>query len=41
MMVGAIAQTKVEVAVQVVERWVMARLRHHRFASVQSVDGKR
>jgi hypothetical protein len=29
---------KVEVAVQVVERWIMARLRHHRFASVQSVD---
>jgi transposase len=29
---------KVEVAVQVVERWIMARLRHYRFASVQSVD---
>jgi hypothetical protein len=29
---------KVEVAVQVVERWIMARLRHHRFASVHSVN---
>ncbi|MGF6653013.1 transposase [Paraburkholderia youngii] len=29
---------KVEVAVQVVERWIMARLRHHRFDSVHSVN---
>jgi transposase len=29
---------KVEVAVQVVERWIMARLRHRQFESVQSVD---
>jgi transposase len=29
---------KAESAVQVVERWIMARLRHHRFASVQEVN---
>lgn len=29
---------KVEVAVQVVEGWIMARLRHHRFESVHSVN---
>ena len=29
---------KVEVAVQVVERWIMARLRHHRFESIHSVN---
>lgn len=31
-------KAKVESAVQVVERWIMARLRHHEFGSVQSVD---
>jgi transposase len=29
---------KVEVAVQIVERWVLARLRHQRFASVHAAD---
>jgi transposase len=29
---------EVEVAVQVVERWIMARLRHHRFDSIHSVN---
>lgn len=29
---------KAESAVQVVERWIMARLRHHRFESVQEVN---
>jgi transposase len=30
---------KVEVAVQLVERWILARLRHHRFATLGEVDG--
>jgi hypothetical protein len=34
----SVSPAMVESAVQVVERWIMARLRHHRFASVQSVD---
>lgn len=29
---------KVEVAVQIVERWIMARLRHHRFETIESVN---
>lgn len=31
-------KAKVESAVQVVERWIMARLRHHQFATVHEVD---
>ncbi|MGF6439415.1 hypothetical protein QF002_000224 [Paraburkholderia youngii] len=31
-------KAKVEVAVQVVERWIMARLRHQRFETVYAVD---
>lgn len=31
-------KAKVEFAVQLVERWVLARLRHQRFASVEEVD---
>ncbi|MBW8073719.1 MAG: IS21 family transposase [Ferrovum sp.] len=31
-------KAKVESAVQVVERWIMARLRHHRFTTVNEVD---
>jgi transposase len=32
-------KAKVEVAVQVVERWVLARLRHHRFFSLGDLNG--
>lgn len=31
-------KAKVEVGVQVVERWILARLRHRRFFSVAEVD---
>ncbi len=31
-------KAKVESAVQVVERWILARLRHHHFATVHEVD---
>ncbi|MDB5842675.1 MAG: integrase core domain protein [Herminiimonas sp.] len=31
-------KAKVESAVQIVERWIMARLRHERFASIHEVD---
>ena len=31
-------KAKVESAVQVVERWIMARLRHHKFETVDEVD---
>jgi transposase len=31
-------KAKVESAVQVVERWILARLRHHRFFSIAEVD---
>lgn len=31
-------KAKVESAVQVVERWILARLRHHRFETVHEVD---
>lgn len=33
-------KAKVESAVQVVERWIMARLRHHRFTTVNEIDGE-
>src|SRR5262245_41858678 len=31
-------QAKVEVGVQVVERWILARLRHHTFFSLQELN---